>query len=201
MKKKNDAQQSVMVVHKGRLVDAIYRKPEICTYEGNPLIEAIPPVLTPEQAMARLAFYPNYNKSYRQAHDHIRKMHIQDGMRFFAPLDVHLDLEQRFSCLIRMGYLSRNPLENNYWPKAASNLSSLDQYDSQYSDWEGDSSWSASGFNIVGMSGIGKSRTTLRILNLYPQVIRHNQYKDRNFTHLQLVWLKLECPFDGNPLL
>jgi hypothetical protein len=49
------------------------------------------------------------------------------------------------------------------------------------------------------MSGIGKSRTALKILNLYPQVIRHNHYRGQNFTHLQLVWLKLECPFDGNP--
>jgi hypothetical protein len=196
---KDEQQKSLIVVHKGRVVDAIYRKPEIPDCEGNPLIEALPPILTIEQAMPRLAFYPEYHQRQREAPNHIRNLYVQNGMRFFAALDIHLDLEQRFSCLTRIGYLSRNPLENGFWAKAASKIGSLDCYENQYGDWEGDSSWSASGFSILGMSGVGKSRSVLRILNLYPQVIRHSNYQGRNFTHLQLVWLKLECPFDSNP--
>lgn len=197
--KKSEQHKSFTVVHKGRVVDAIYRKPEIPDFKGNPLIEALPPVLTPGQSLPRLAFYPEHHESHRKAPDQIRKLYIQNGMRFFSPLDIHVDLEHRVSSLIRMGYLSRNPLENGFWAKAASKLDSLDQNVNQYGDWEGDSSWTASGFNIVGMSGIGKSRSVLRILNLYPQVIRHSYYQNRNFTYSQLVWLKIECPFDGNP--
>jgi AAA domain-containing protein len=197
--KRGEQQKPLTVVHRGRIVDAIYRKPEIPAFEGNPLIGALPPALTPEQALTGLAFYPEYRESHRKAADHIRKFYIQNGMRFFAPLDIHVDLEQRFSCLIRMGYLSRNPLENSFWAKAASHVDSLGPNVSQYGSWDGDSSWTASGFSIVGVSGIGKSRSVLRILNLYPQVIRHSRYQDRNFTYSQLVWLKIECPFDGNP--
>jgi hypothetical protein len=197
--KKNDLRSSVMIVHKGRTVIAIYRKSEISDYQGNPLIEALPPILTSEHSISRLAFYPLYDESYRNAPDHVRRHLIQSGMRFFAPLDIHVDLERRISCLIRMGYISRNPIDKSLWTKVASKLDFLDQYGYQNGDEQDDPSWTATGFSVVGMSGIGKSRSTLRILNLYPQVIHHNNYKSRDFTHSQLVWLKLECPHDGNP--
>lgn len=196
---KNDGHEAGMIVHKGRAVTAIYRKPEIRDYQGNPLIEALPPILTSDQATDCLEYYPPYKESYRDAPDHVRRHLIQSGMRFFAPLDIHNDLERRFSCLMRMGYISRNPLDKSLWTKVSSKLDFLDQYGYQNGDERYDPSWTASGFSIVGMSGIGKSRSTLRILNLYPQVIQHNNYKGRNFTHSQLVWLKLECPHDGNP--
>ena len=68
---------------------------------------------------------------------------------------------------------------------------------SQYGDDDDFHSTSAYGFNIVGISGIGKSLAVERILRLYPQVIHHSKYKDRKFTFSQIVWLKLDCPFDG----
>lgn len=191
--------KTVMIVHKGRTLSAIYRDPEIHDYEGNPLIEALPPILTSEQAITRLAFYPPYKESYRSAPDHIRRHLIQSGMRFFAPLDIHVDLEKRFSCLIRMGYISRNPIDPKFRAKVSVKLDSMDQYRYENGDEQGEPSWTASGCSMVGMSGIGKSRSTLRILNLYPQVIHHNNYKGRDLTLSQLIWLKLECPHDGNP--
>lgn len=57
----------------------------------------------------------------------------------------------------------------------------------------------AAGFNLAGTSGVGKSFSNLRILNLFPQVIRHRLYRGHPFTQHQLVWLKIDCPFDGYP--
>jgi hypothetical protein len=37
-----------------------------------------------------------------------------------------------------------------------------------------------------------------RILNTYPQAIRHCQYKDRQLSMFQLVWLMLQTPHDGS---
>ena len=37
-----------------------------------------------------------------------------------------------------------------------------------------------------------------RILNLYPQVIHHGRYRNREFINAQVVWVKLDCPFDGS---
>ena len=98
------------LVNRGRVVQAVYREPEAADYVGNPLIEALPPVLTTEQAILGLAYYPHYDQAQRLAPDHTRYHLIQNGLRFFAPLDIHLDLERRFSCLIRVGYTERNPL-------------------------------------------------------------------------------------------
>src|ERR1041384_464507 len=61
-----------MVIIRGRAVNAVYRKPECPDHEGNPLIEALPPILTDDQAMIRLAYYPKYDESQRNAPAHIR---------------------------------------------------------------------------------------------------------------------------------
>jgi hypothetical protein len=56
----------------------------------------------------------------------------------------------------------------------------------------------ATGFTIIGISGVGKTTAVESILSLYPQVIVHSHYRDRDFTLMQIVWLKLDCPFDGS---
>ncbi len=185
-------------VNRGRVVQAVYREPETADYAGNPLIEALPPALTTEQAMIGLAYYPRYDEAQRFAPDHIRYHLIQNGLRFFAPLDIHLDLERRFSCLIRVGYTERNPLAIGFWNEVAVRIEGSSQYGAisapRLHQWPS----SAAGFNIVGMSGVGKSFSVERILSLYPQVIHHNHYQGRNFTHSQIIWVKLDCPFDAN---
>jgi len=97
-----------------------------------------------------------------------------------------------------MGYYSRNPLDKSLNKRVKTKVDDIRSGWSQYEECDEDLSWSASGFSLVGMSGIGKSRSVLRILNLYPQVIHHSTYNNGNLTLSQLVWLKLECPFDGN---
>lgn len=194
-----DPTNNLLIVHRGQQVSAIYRQPELSEFYGNPLIEALPPVISDKQASSILSYYPNYNKSDRSFPNHNRYLHIQNGLRFFAPLDVHIDLQRRFSCLIRMGYIARNPLKKDYWENVDKGIKSCKSGWSQYEVYDEDTSWTASGFSIVGMSGIGKSRSVLRLLSLYPQVIHHSQYNDSKFTLSQLTWLKLECPFDGNP--
>lgn len=189
---------SKFIIHKGkRPVQAIYRKPELGKFEGNPLIEALPPIWTTEQVMKLLNKQLNFNPNNTSLPGKVRYLKIQEALTFFVPLDIHLDLEESFSSIIRMGYLGRNPLSKHYWKKIERQLETFDQYADQYQSDE-DPSWTASGFNIVGISGVGKSRSVLRILNLYPQVIHHSEYQNKIFTESQIVWLKVECPRDGS---
>ena len=52
----------------------------------------------------------------------------------------------------------------------------------------------ASGFTIIGMSGIGKTTAIERVLSLYPQKILHTQYNGESLFLTQLVWAKIrEC--------
>ncbi|CCF16895.1 tn7-like transposition protein C [Brevibacillus laterosporus GI-9] len=129
--------------------------------------------------------------------NHLRLHCVQRIAReFFQPLSTHIDLEQRISRLIRDGYVGRNPLEPNYAIRARNDAHELIKY--------GEGSVypiinpSASGFAIVGISGIGKSSALARILLLYPQVVMHSRYKERNLSLYQIVWLKMDCPHDGS---
>lgn len=62
----------------------------------------------------------------------------------------------------------------------------------------GSSGSSATSLSIIGYSGIGKSTAIQAILLLYPQILIHHQYQGRNFTHVQIVWLKIDCPSNGS---
>lgn len=188
------------VINKGRSVEAIYVPQNCEEWSGNPLISALPRPLDTGAAGKRLAREPKYENSLRSQPGHIRRLLLQGAMKsLFVPLDVHLDIQQRVQCAIRTGYSDRNPMRIDYRKKLEQQLDEFDQYAGIYDQDMDGSATTASGFNIVGMSGGGKSRTILRCLQLLPQAIHHSLFQGQRFTCKQLVWLKLDCPFDGNP--
>ena len=182
-----------------KIANAIYIRQNIPNYADNPLIEALPRILSTEESMKKLAFYPDYDESMRELPNEERYHILEDIVRFFTPLNIHLDLERRISRVIRTGYIERNPIKNGFWKNNDTRTSKVNEYSiSQYGDDDDFHSTSAYGFNIVGISGIGKSLAVERIIRLYPQVIVHSKYNGRKFTYSQIVWLKLDCPFDGS---
>lgn len=184
-----------VLVNQGIRVKASYKESEIPAYEGNPLISALPSILTEEQAGRQMAYFPAYDEKHRDLPNHLRFHLIQCGLKFFTPLPVHLDLERRFSCLIRGGYIGRNPMNASFFPETEEKLGDL-----RRGEFKPNYVWSTcAGFSIIGMSGMGKTRSVESILNLYPQVIYHQKYNERDFTQGQIVWLKLDCPYDSNP--
>jgi hypothetical protein len=187
------------IFDRGRIVTAKYLKTGVPAYDGNPLIEALPPILSTEQAAKRLAYFPKFEEHMRRADKHIRYHHIRSCLKFFSPLDIHLDLERQYACAIRMGYSERNPLIPGHWGGVQEVIDSYDgnAFD-QYGSYDLYNSTAALGFNIVGVSGGGKSQSIRRILSTFPQVIYHKEYKQKNLTESQLVWLKVDCPFDGS---
>lgn len=56
----------------------------------------------------------------------------------------------------------------------------------------------ADSLSIIGISGIGKTTAIERLLLMYPQVIKHEEYKGQPFNRTQIVWLKIDCPYDGS---
>ena len=188
-----------LAVCRGDIVKAVYREPEVPDHVGNPLEEALPPMLTTDQLILRLKHFPTFQEVDRNASDEVRYLLIQNSMRFFSPLDIHVDLYRRFSNVIRLGFAGRNPVARMQNSRPKLRLESFDQYNSQYMSSTAQFMSTAAGFNIAGISGVGKSFSIERILRLFPQVIHHSNYEDKPFTQTQVVWLKLDCPFDGNP--
>lgn len=186
--------QTSILVCRGQEVLAIYRDPEIPNYRGNPLIEALPLILSKQEAIRRLAYFPPYKESDRTEPAHLRLHLIQNTLQFFTPLGIHIDLEQRFSRLIRLGYQARNPFKPGFWRDVEERVESIDPNGFVPRRQRS----TAKSLTILGVSGVGKSTAVEEILLLYPQVINHSHYCDRNFTLKQIVWLKLECPQDGS---
>jgi hypothetical protein len=91
--------QPPLLVFRGREVDANYNQQPLSIYRDNPLIEALPPILTEEEAMAQLMHHPRFDQAERFLPNHERLHLITEVLQFFQPLPVHTDLEQRFSRL------------------------------------------------------------------------------------------------------
>jgi hypothetical protein len=51
---------------------------------------------------------------------------------------------------------------------------------------------------MIGMYGVGKTTAIERVLSLYPQRILHTQYNGDPLFLTQMVWAKIDCPFDGS---
>lgn len=161
------------------ITQAFYIEQDVADFRGNPLIEALPPILSPEEAYEKLSYYPPFDESEALLPTHIRYHAIPRINQFFQPVMQHLDLEQRFSRLLRHGYVSRNPR----LPEYNRGLNGIQDIRS-----------TASSMTLMGFSGIGKTTAIERILSLYPQVILH----EYPLSFMQVVWLKLNCPHDGS---
>ncbi|WP_339519819.1 ATP-binding protein [Pseudomonas proteolytica] len=161
----------------------------VLEFQGNPLIEALPPILCEIDAASRISYFPPVLDEEKQLEKSVR-LHCIDRIRSIVqPLPIHLELESAFSSLLRSGYVGRNPMSTS----TVRHLHSLSTGRSS----EGFRS-TANTFSLVGLSGIGKSTALESILRLYPQTIIHQRYAGRSFVQTQITWLKLDCPFDGS---
>lgn len=174
----------------GAAKEAIYKEQIIIDYKGNPFIEALPDVMSEEEAAKLISFFPEFDVKERELPKHIRPHCTERLKSFVLPFSRHIELEQAISRMIRTGYIARNPLLIDY--KRRLRESNMLKPENQL---EGVRS-TACCFALLGMSGIGKSTTIERILMTYPQVIQHRR-TDMDITD-QLVWLKLDCPADGS---
>lgn len=146
-----------LLVFRGDEVDALYKSGQLSIYRDNPLIEALPPLLNEDETMAALMRHPRYDAFERQLPAHERLHLIQEVLQFFQPLPIHLDLEQRFSRLIRSGYRARNPLNLEFWADVNQRVECLRTGRVVNRRLRS----TATGFTIIGMSGMGKTTAAI----------------------------------------
>ncbi|WP_409346946.1 ATP-binding protein [Paenibacillus sp. MBLB4367] len=184
------------IVLKGNRINAVYKEAAIAAYRHNPYIEALPPILEWEDVSIRIDRMPAYEESERLLPPNDRLQLVQTIDNFVLPLPSHLDLEKRFSRMIRHGYMARNPIDKEWKKQMRSAFKNL--------YWNEDENYvplirsTAAGFAVLGCSGLGKSTAIESVLGLYPQVIQHTSYNGETFIQSQLVWLKIDCPKDGS---
>jgi hypothetical protein len=184
-------------LRKTDIQEAHYLPQVVEDYKGNPLIEALPPIYSPDKAARLLAATPLYNEGERELDNEYREHCIHRLFSYFQPLNTHIDIEKRVSMSIRQGYISKNPATPQYTSKLAQGSAAIDSASGEWQKAYIPHS-TASGFTIIGMSGVGKTTAIERVLSLYPQRILHTQYNDEPLFMTQMVWAKLDCPFDGS---
>ncbi len=174
--------------------EARYLPQVIDEYKGNPLIEALPPIYSSYETAKLLTVDPGYHEGEREFEAKYRFHCISRLFRYFQPLDTHIDIEQRISRAIRQGYVSKNPVTPSYAAGLVQGGEAIREKNiAAYS-----TNSTASGFTVIGMSGVGKTTAMEKVLSLYPQTILHTQYKKESLFLTQLVWAKIDCPFDGS---
>jgi 3-deoxy-D-manno-octulosonate 8-phosphate phosphatase KdsC-like HAD superfamily phosphatase len=178
-------------------VSAEYKEQVIEDYIGNPFIEALPPILTKEEVIENIAYYPNYSEKERQLEPHLRVHIIQRIFQYFQPLAHHIDLENRISRMIRQGYMGRNPIKPQYTKMLHRGNERIKEGNINFNSNINYPS-TAAGFTLVGPSGMGKSTAVNRILSTIPQVVVHSNYKGVDMNLVQINYLKIDCPHDGS---
>lgn len=159
-------------------------------YDGNPLIECLPPILTDLEVVRGIGNLPPKPDAAELALSPKIRGHGINRLRdVVIPLEVHLQLEDCFSQLVRYGYTARNPLladaVRHRQPSSGG---------AKHSGFKS----SANVMTLIGLSGMGKTTALDAIAKLYPQVIEHRKYKGKIFIETQVVWLKIDCPHDGS---
>ena len=174
-------------------VVATYRKQVIPDFAGNPWIEALPDILSPEQVIEALSSYPPMDPLERQLEPHLR-IHLipQRLSQYFQPLEQHLVLYDAISSMIRGGYAERNP----FLPSVIRRLSQIEDAGYRGNVFQPHST--AKSMALIGISGSGKTSSLNRILALFPQVIVHSEYQGQDFSNCQVTHIRLEAPYDGS---
>ncbi|MDY6228056.1 MAG: ATP-binding protein [Clostridium sp.] len=176
-------------------MEAVYKEQCIAEYRNNPMIEALPAIKSKEEVINDICVYPLFQEEEKKLDSHLKLHVIQRIFKYFQPLPMHLDLESRLSRMIRQGYINRNPLSKEY--VEALNYGYRDIIKGDISNSELFNT-TASGFSLIGVSGMGKTTALNRILSSFPQVILHKEYRGIPICMTQLVWLKIDCPYDGS---
>ncbi|WP_443098246.1 ATP-binding protein, partial [Weizmannia acidilactici] len=188
------------LVLKGEQVEAVYKKQSLAEYENNPYIEALPPIFTEDDVLEHFMVTPIISQQDKTSETNIRYHILKRVKNFIQPLPIHFEVERRLSTLIRRGYLARNPLDKSFLARVRL-MHELreDEENAQYiAERLNYLRSTADSLSIIGISGIGKTTAIERLLLMYPQVIKHTNYKGQPFNRTQITWLKIDCPYDGS---
>ena len=172
---------------------AKYNDHQLPEYNSNPLIQALPPILSKEEFVDRVIKSPDYNPAEREIEAQYRFHCIERLSRYFDPQNKTVELQKVICVLIMQGYLARNILKPDYARRSRQIYDAIKDGGGKTLDNYVDVPTSASGLTLIGPSGMGKSTNLLNILALYPQVILHPEQST-----FQIVWLKVDCPHAGS---
>lgn len=172
------------------VVEARYSEQRIPRYQGNPLIEALPPTLDDFELADALMQAPEFKAEQREWPVHERMQLVAGLSAFMVPLARHVELARTLDVLMREGYVGRQPRT------AEHTLMFQKIYDNQKAGRSFQRNQSHAtpqlSTSLIGISGVGKTTTVERVLSMTPQVLFHPELR-----MWQIPYLHIETPHDG----
>lgn len=171
-------------------VDAQYSEQRIPQYQGNPLIEALPPVMSDDELFNWLSVVPSFDPEQRNWEPHERLQLLLQLKSFMVPLMANFELGRFLDSMLRNGYVGREPNT----PAHAMRFQRI--YENQKNNVPFRETRMANAAQIsallIGMSGMGKTSTLRRWFSHIPRVIFHSE-----LNLYQVPYLHIEMPSDG----
>jgi hypothetical protein len=180
----------------GRREKAVYKPVVELMHRCNPYPEACVEPLEAMSVIRGVSFVPDCLEPERLLPAVNRIEALKRILFWVHPLEIYFRIESAVSTLIRWGYVGRNPVPRGF-------LRQID-WETIYPGWnptkliESSPQFRPSSTAIIGCSGVGKSTSLHRILQLHPQVIVHTNYRGVALDQKQVVWLKIDVPARGS---
>lgn len=164
---------------RGRHIQAHYTRPPIPQFIGNPCIEALWQEFDPVSVAKAVRCIPApLPDAVAAGTDNSRMQWLAAVLsEVFIPSEITLKLAERVWDATVLSYQFRNPL----FPQLSSPNTLIN------------------GFNLPGVSGMGKTTTIIKGLQLMPQRISHGCFNGQRWTREQLVWIHVDAPAKGTP--
>lgn len=156
-------------------------------YDGNILTAHLGPILSPQNALSRLTYFPNLPPDLNEMPAYIRLHHLMGVRDLHIPPLIERQLVQTIDLMVRQGYRYRDPSMASTWRAVSGERSNQSILIAP-----------AQAAAVEGLSGVGKTQGCLRSLNSFPaQVIAHESFPRLAKGLKQIVWLSAEVPASG----
>lgn len=173
-------------------VEAVYRPSRLPHFAGNCLIEALPPALDPDEALAQYASSPPFEFEQRTWKVSERVQMLKTLASCLMPLERHIALACELDSMLMNGYVGRQPgtaesakrRQRIYQEMMTEGRCTTESVSEQY------------GLHlsllVMGLSGMGKTEFIRRWAKRFPKVIYHREHNC-----YQIPVLHIEIPSNG----
>jgi hypothetical protein len=178
-------------------IAAQYTKTGARIFDGNPFIEALPPLESSKQDIVERMTYlpPEPTSADRKASEIVRIAELAMLNTIVYPLSEYKRAGTNATQNIRETYVGRNPITIQDTTRRRA-LSLRDRHATNLA-FPSNFASTARGQALLGYSGCSKTTFANAFSLPYDVVIHHTRFNDLPFEHRQLPWVKLRVPHDA----